>query len=406
MNIKAFKIILISFTLIISVSHHCKAQADFVVDGIYYRMLSIEELTCVVSWPKVDNKPYSVYPEQYNQSFCFRSKMTDDIGNNIMGIVKELIGERYSSGEVIWEMEGFKHYQGVVNIPETVQYKNRDIKVVGIDNRAFYLCKKLTQVSIPSTVSVIGDYAFFGCIALERIIGDIRASLGKYAFAGCISLPSISLTGGEYISVGAFMYCTALRELSIPKTIKNIGGGALADCPILKKITFEDGHSTLNLHNEILYDYELGRDLRLHGKKTDPLSLDYLYIGRSLRYVSEYFAHPFEAVVKIVLGDSVESIKTGYTWEGRIIERSTSKFGNPFDLKSLKKIVIGKGLKEIEPFIDAKLESIVFNSEQPPLTTGSFSMYNKLNATLYVPRGALNNYKNSQHWREFVIKEN
>lgn len=56
-------------------------------------------------------------------------------------------------------------YTGAITIPSTVR-SNRGVtlKVTSIGGSAFSECKGVTSVSIPNTVTSIGEKAFLGCI--------------------------------------------------------------------------------------------------------------------------------------------------------------------------------------------------------------------------------------------------
>ena len=52
---------------------------------------------------------------------------------------------------------------GDLTIPESVTYGGISYPVTSIGNKAFYECSGLTSVTIPNSVTEIGDEAFRGC---------------------------------------------------------------------------------------------------------------------------------------------------------------------------------------------------------------------------------------------------
>lgn len=93
---------------------------------------------------------------------------------------------------------------------------------------------KLPNITIPNSVTSIGYGAFEYCMSLTEIsIPNSMTSIGAYAFAYCsglscsLSLPS-SLTS---IGARAFYSCSGLiGGLSIPNSVTSIGEGAFAKC--------------------------------------------------------------------------------------------------------------------------------------------------------------------------------
>ena len=69
---------------------------------------------------------------------------------------------------------GETKYEGEILIPDRIEYEGEEYEVKSISNNAFYQCRNLRVVSIPSTVSTIGDNAFSGYYAL----GDVTISNG------------------------------------------------------------------------------------------------------------------------------------------------------------------------------------------------------------------------------------
>ena len=60
--------------------------------------------------------------------------------------------------------------EGNVTIPENVTFDNKNYKVVSIGENAFYSCRNLISIEIPSTVTSIGEYAFNSCTSMSSII--------------------------------------------------------------------------------------------------------------------------------------------------------------------------------------------------------------------------------------------
>ena len=88
-----------------------------------------------------------------------------------------------------------------------------------IEKNTFRNCKKLTEISIPSSVSLIGESAFENCTSLRTALiwGDIT-EIGKNAFKNCSSLDDISIPSScKKIGESAFQNCTDMVSVLLPK---------------------------------------------------------------------------------------------------------------------------------------------------------------------------------------------
>lgn len=82
----------------------------------------------------------------------------------------------------------------------------------------FIGCTALKEITLPSSVSVIGSDAFNGCTSLETF--TVPETVKK-------------------INAGAFRNCTALKEITIPSTVTYMGeGSTFAGCTSLKTLTW------------------------------------------------------------------------------------------------------------------------------------------------------------------------
>ena len=102
---------------------------------------------------------------------------------------------------------------------------------------------EIKEVIVWPNVTNIGNYAFAGCINLEKVSISYSGafspdtvwieSIGSYAFYGCTNLESINLgfsdKGLRTIGAHAFQDCNNLKNIDIPKGVTSIGSEAFYD---------------------------------------------------------------------------------------------------------------------------------------------------------------------------------
>ncbi|MEZ5325483.1 MAG: leucine-rich repeat protein [Verrucomicrobiales bacterium] len=127
---------------------------------------------------------------------------------------------------------------GVVDIPARIDSK--PVTNIGVD--AFSGCRDLTGLTIPDSVSSIGDYAFAFCGLRSVTIPDSVTSIGDYAFLQCRGLTNITLPKSvTTIGEGMFMDCTILGNVTIPDGVVSIGDCAFAYCRSFTEMAIPDG---------------------------------------------------------------------------------------------------------------------------------------------------------------------
>ena len=131
-------------------------------------------------------------------------------------------------------------YGGDIVIPESVKVKDGNVyKITIIGDKCFYW-KNFTSITIPSSVTSLGDDCFGGCTSLKSItIPSSVTTLGQQCFSDCYGLTSITIPSSvTYLGDDCFSNCIGLTSVTIPSSVTYLGHNCFADCSNLESIYF------------------------------------------------------------------------------------------------------------------------------------------------------------------------
>ena len=187
---------------------------------------------------------------------------------------------------------GYTGPGGTADIPSVIAGKT----VTAIGVWAFENCVSLTRITIPDSVTIIGDRAFTFCSSLTNaVIGNGVTDIGAYAFVDCTSLNGITIPD-SVITLGdeAFTNCTSLTNATIGNGVTNIGYCTFTDCSSLTRITIPDNVAAIGA-----------------GAFAGCSSLTDATLGNSLTNIGYYAFAGCSNLICITIPDNVAAIGVG-----------------------------------------------------------------------------------------------
>ena len=260
-----------------------------------------------------------------------------------------------------------KRYKGTdtdIVIPDIIDKK----KVTAISEEAFAFdysdtsasrafnktLQKIRSVTIPNTVTHIGDGAFRNCISLQRVvIPDSIESLGWNVFEECKDLVYTNYDKGRYlgneanpyvvffkttskamtsceihpdtkiIAGRAFQKCSRIKEINIPEGVKDIGDQAFWECKSLVKVVFPNSLKQIGSAGPYCWSEDFGVECVMYdnalyvGNRENPHLLLLRAVNEEItsckisdktRFIYSYAFRNCKSLASIIIPDSVIDI--------------------------------------------------------------------------------------------------
>ena len=280
----------------------------------------------IINWG--DGSAEEVYPT----SGTIVTHIYTEIGNYVITLSP--------SDDCTITFSGSNNYNTMGAIGAEMTYANMLQKVhigarVDIGNYAFYQCFSLSSVTIPNGVTSIGQYAFYLCYALSsETIPNGVTSIGQYAFhtsgISFLSMPATLTSLNQYsfyqcrrlisanvaegttsIPLDCFEKNHSLESVTIPDSVKSIGGHAFDGCYALRSVSAK-GVETMPGY-AFQYCYSLGSVDMPNVKSIGAYEFAYCAKLRSISFpllksIGDYAFAYSSGLDDITLPDSVTSI--------------------------------------------------------------------------------------------------
>lgn len=238
----------------------------------------------------------------------------------------------------------------------------------------------LKTVTLPNSLTYLGDYAFSNCKDLASIsIGTGITEIPYMCFTGCNALTSVDLP--EHVTSiggGAYSYCNGLVSITLPSSIQAVGASAFASCSNLEEVVIPDNVTTLG---EKAFQYD---------KK-----LKHVQIGKGVATLEKDLFNSCESLSSVELSEGLTAVKA-------FVFQYCS---------SLKSVTFPTTLKTLSNSTSFgwSPDSLYFLGTQP--ATGErtkdepfYGLYTQ--TKVYVPESAFDAYKQSTVFKKFFEEDN
>lgn len=250
---------------------------------------------------------------------------------------------------------------GVISVPETLG----GCPVTKIDGGAFFYLEEITEITLPQTITEIGECAF----------------------AYCRNLKSINIPSGILeIKYQTFYYCDSLEEIALPNKIESIGTEAFARCYNLKNLEIPNSVTTIG--EQAFFYCESIKELKIGSSlceiKTDAFKnchdIESINVSEQNENFASYNGVLFNKQKSALIMYPKGNLQEEYTLPLGVTEIKEGAFDRSYKLKS---VILNEGLIKIGEFAFStctQLKSVSFSSSVTDILEGAFFDCGNLNS--------------------------
>ena len=233
----------------------------------------------------------------------------------------------------------------------------------------FYQISTIKKIVLPETVKKIGKWGFYKCGVEEMNLPDALTSSEDYAFQYC-GLKRVVMPP-NYITMknGTFAFCPNLEYVKLPDNMVTLPLNTFQSCNKLSEVVFNEGLQTIKkgafVANRVTrYDFPKSLKKIENQACIDPICLEEITFGPNIEFIG-YLAFYIQDATKEQFNITASPLK-----------KITIENPTPPELQ----------ITQDKNGIDYNL---AWNED----------VYE--NAKLYVPKGAVEAYRQAKEWRKF-----
>ncbi len=445
-----------------NITAHDNPRYDFVVDGIYYKIVDLSKQTCEITYKDEFSNGYLqtsiIIPEKVNYKNRFFDVVS--IGKRAFdGAI--LLKELYIPQSIKTVSENaLDHCTSLIELtlPNSIDNMNVDISdlslkkviiygdgndlktwlrgcctveevifdcpyITSIADSAFYECISLKKILLPNTIQSIGEYAFYGCENIKELMlpSNLR-SMGKSAFQSCKKLSSVDFsTSMTLIPSNGYTDCVSLKNIVFGNNIKVIGSNAFINCSSIEELNFDSSIDSIadnafsgcvsvkklyicDSSNKIKLGKNIAESNNINGLFSD-CPLKEIYIGRDISGETPFDNN--KSIEKIEIGHKVTAFPDCTL--ANMPQLTYLSLGNKLEYipsfsrcTNLRELIIGSHIKQIPDFSQClSLNKITVRSAKPQSLESEFANKVYIDCDLFIPKGSLSYYKEDKVWKKF-----
>ena len=405
-----------------------------------------------------DNYPADV---TIQESVTFKVPQKDAEGNEITNEYEEYGPYEVDSLNFSFsgktKIESVSLPNSIKTLPDNVFQNCINLKTVKLPNGISsvppnaFTCTAITNIEIPGSVTEIGGSAFQDCQKLETVKIEGIRTIGNNAFRGCAKLCNPTFKQVEIIGDNAFLGCSSIKgKWNIPDCVKIIGSNAFQNCSELTEITIGSGIEeikggafygctkidTIRIYakqppgkNEIINKREnkpilMVLDVNLY-RETYWAWEEYFNLVQLVEQDKNIYDVNKEGKTASLVGRLPSNNyqpapsnmrKTAESDESITIPETITVEGDEYTVIAIKSYALCNDSKTTSFTIPATITSIdeaafqycenmksfyCLAPQVPHIEATAFLGTDVSNATLYVPKGAVEIYRNSSPWNGF-----